>query len=541
MGQIDKNEFKSLDNLFLKALKNTEDSNFDTALFQLNQLYDIAEEQDAYRHLVLAKLNTGVLFYRINDSEEAINYYFKALDLAKKYKIEDLYNSIYNNLGIIYSENNEIEKALGNFEKALEISRKREENYRIGINLINIGNVKNEMNEYEAAIEYFTEARLIFKAENDINILAAIYNNFGNTYNEQDNQLKAKENYEKALELGADLDKFYFSSYLFNLGRTYYNLKEFDSAIVYLDKSLQLSIEVNHKENIIKAYTYLAKNYQEYGYVNKALLNYGKSNSWKDSLLAEKSQKWISEMQMKYEFGKKVKEVEFLTRRNKMSRIIWFLSISILLIAAFFMYNYMRNRNIKVKQRNEILRQEKELAKLETERAEAENRYLHEEITATEEINRVKEEKYKQEIEHKNRELTSKAMHVVNKNEILADINERLKIVDPDKALDTVKQLHEIKRIIKSNVNLDEDWEVFKLHFEEVHRDFFNHLNKDYPDLSQGDMRLCAYLVINLNSKEIAQIFNISPDSVRKRKQRLREKLDLPKEAELIDFLLQYS
>jgi len=88
---------------------------------------------------------------------------------------------------------------------------------------------------------------------------------------------------------------------------------------------------------------------------------------------------------------------------------------------------------------------------------------------------------------------------------------------------------------------LDEQWEDFKIHFEEVHSDFFNRLIKDFPELSQTDLRLSAYFLINLNAKEIAQISNISPDSVRKRKQRLREKLNLNANQDIREILTLYE
>ncbi len=84
--------------------------------------------------------------------------------------------------------------------------------------------------------------------------------------------------------------------------------------------------------------------------------------------------------------------------------------------------------------------------------------------------------------------------------------------------------MEKVRKIIRGNENTDQDWEGFKLHFEEVHPQFFSRLQEAYPALSANDLRLCAYLLIDLNSKEIAQIYNISPESIRKKKQRLREK-----------------
>jgi tetratricopeptide (TPR) repeat protein len=525
----------------LEAISSTEKGDFETSLKIFNHVLEEAEDRGSRKHMIQAYLNFGGLYWRFGENETALNYYFKALDLAKEYDHTDLLNAVYNNIGIIYSTNNESNKALENFKEALKISKELGYEEKVVINLINISNVYLHKEDYVSAENYLYEAKEIVERLKDSLYLSNIFNTLGDINMEQEKYQGALMNYKNALEHADSTDIFYYSYYNLNLGKAYNAFHEYDSAIFYTNKSLKFSLELNHKENIINAYSLLAEIYQEYGYLNKALMNYNKSLAWKDSLLNEKSQKWVSEMQMKYEFGKKEKEVEFLERKNKLNIFIWIISVSVLFIVGFLSIYSLRSRNIKVKQRNELLRKEKELAKLEKEKAEAENIYLHEEMTAAEELNRIKEEKLKQEIEHKNRELSSQALHAVNKNEILKEINEKIAAIDPTDTADTNLKISKIKNLIRNFVSLEGDWDDFKLHFEKVHTDFFYRLERDFPDLSQGDMRFCAYSILNLSNKEIAQIFNISPDSVRKRKQRLREKMDLPKDLDLHEFLIKYS
>ena len=91
--------------------------------------------------------------------------------------------------------------------------------------------------------------------------------------------------------------------------------------------------------------------------------------------------------------------------------------------------------------------------------------------------------------------------------------------------------------LLRDNTNQDNIWSDFKIHFEEVHQDFFNKLKDKHPNLSENDTRLCAYLKIGMQNQEIANIAFISPESVRKRKQRLREKLNLESGNELISYI----
>jgi len=84
-------------------------------------------------------------------------------------------------------------------------------------------------------------------------------------------------------------------------------------------------------------------------------------------------------------------------------------------------------------------------------------------------------------------------------------------------------------------------WASFKNHFEKNHVNFFINLKNDFPDLSQTDLRMCSYFLIDLNTHEIAQVCGISTDAVRKRKQRLKEKLNLSNETDIAILLEKYS
>ena len=172
---------------------------------------------------------------------------------------------------------------------------------------------------------------------------------------------------------------------------------------------------------------------------------------------------------------------------------------------------------------NIILEKEQELANLEISK------------------NQLEQEQLNQKLEAKNRELATKALHLVNKNEILNSVTNQLDQINVQDDPKNATLVRNAKRAIASNINLDEQWEDFKIHFEEVHSGFFKRLTNDFPDLTQTDLRLSAYFLINLNAKEIAQISNISPESVRKRKQRLREKLNLSADQEIREILTQYE
>jgi DNA-binding CsgD family transcriptional regulator len=166
--------------------------------------------------------------------------------------------------------------------------------------------------------------------------------------------------------------------------------------------------------------------------------------------------------------------------------------------------------------------------------------YIHElEINKTEsELVAVRNEKLEADINFKNSELASSAMHLVKKGELLTKVKGELTQVI--KRLDNDQAIGELKKMIKTlseDENIDAEWENFAKHFDTVHSDFVFHLKEKHKDLSSNEVKLCAYLRMNLTTKEMAQLMNISVRGVEISRYRLRKKLNLPTEVNLFQYL----
>lgn len=152
----------------------------------------------------------------------------------------------------------------------------------------------------------------------------------------------------------------------------------------------------------------------------------------------------------------------------------------------------------------------------------------------------LKNEKLQAEISFKSRELANSTMAIIKKNEFLLDIRElvlsqknQLGNRYPD------KYSGELLRRIDNHLSSNDEWKIFETHFEQAHETFMKNLKSSYPDLTPGDMRLCAFLKMNLSSKEIAPLMGISVRGVENHRYRLRRKLNLGHDENLIDVLLQ--
>lgn len=167
--------------------------------------------------------------------------------------------------------------------------------------------------------------------------------------------------------------------------------------------------------------------------------------------------------------------------------------------------------------------------------------YIHElEIGKTEnELVALRNEKLEAEINFKNSELASSAMHLVTKGELLAKM--KAELMQVMKRLDNPEAIGELKKMIKAmgeDENIDREWENFAKHFDKVHSSFFVVLKEKHPSLTGNDLKLCAHLRMNLSTKEIAQLLNISVRGVEIGRYRLRKKLGIASDTNLFDYLM---
>ena len=145
---------------------------------------------------------------------------------------------------------------------------------------------------------------------------------------------------------------------------------------------------------------------------------------------------------------------------------------------------------------------------------------------------KLRNDKLRVDIESKNRELANSTMNLINKNEFLNEIRNELLKQGKENSIDKVV------KIIDKNINNKDDWKLFQEAFNNVDKDFVKKVKEKHPSLTPNDLRLCAYLRLNLSSKEIAPLLNISSKSVEVKRYRLRKKMNLEHENSLTDYIL---
>ncbi|MFI1744711.1 triple tyrosine motif-containing protein [Thalassobellus sediminis] len=204
----------------------------------------------------------------------------------------------------------------------------------------------------------------------------------------------------------------------------------------------------------------------------------------------------------------------------------WFLSnlfitIYILIVLLFSLFMHNVYKRYYRKQREKLLQK----AMRDLELKELENK---------QQLMRFNNDNLRKNIENKNRELGISTMSLIKKNEFLNNIKKELKNAD-----DTNNTIKYVIKIIDKNLNNTDDWNLFQEAFNNADKDFLKIIKAEHPSLTSNDLRLCAYLRLNLSSKEIAPLLNISPRSVEVKRYRLRKKMNLAHESSLTDYILE--
>lgn len=207
------------------------------------------------------------------------------------------------------------------------------------------------------------------------------------------------------------------------------------------------------------------------------------------------------------------------------------------LIIVYLLYFFYKNQEKKhMRERQTELSVQKEKNE-EKQRQIAYQHQLELEISEKELV-KLRNEKLETEIDFKNAELATTAMTLVQKKEFILKVKDELqRLQQSGKDVIETAEIKKILRLLSEEKKINEEWEQFSVHFNKVHADFLTTIKERYPTINQQELKLCAYLIMNLSSKEIAQLLSISVRGVEISRYRLRKKLQIPTEVNLFEFL----
>lgn len=515
-------------------------------------------QEDSVKIAIKLKLSD---LARSSDIRMSVELAESAIDIAKRTGNLRLLASAYSNAAYSYFSLGNFTKAAKYFYLVLDMMKRRSEDLEVAYLLINIGALKIKTKQFSEAEKLFLESRQtldeiqVSKSNSKyFDAYLTIFNNLGITASEMGDTLKAVNYYKQGIKLAQQEKKhgLYYAMLLNNLGKVLTAQGMLKEAFHLLKESLELRVQLNDITGLVQSHRNLAAYYakssdrkksREHLYESLRLARIIGNNDLLSTVLeplyesylldgrSDSALKYLNELRnveqqiSKDEVLKEITKLELTAQfeeRERQSRaehkrreLIYMFSLSTLLllaISAILLYSLSRNRlkRIRLEQHNTELKQKH----LELEKKQLE-----------------------QELEFKNKELTTNVLYQIKKNEIINDIAKKL-----------VRHIHRFKaenqdiiyEIVRDLEHSQKDgvWDEFELRFQHVHNEFFERLQELFPDLTNGERRLCAFLRLNMTTKEIASITGLSPRSIEVARTRLRRKLKLTNaDTGLIEFL----
>ena len=554
-------------------------------------------ENNNYKEKANAYINLANAAWYTSITDSVLYYYNISLNIYVEHSDSNGIADSFNRIALVYDRTGEYDKSLEFMEKAIFIYKQK--NNKLGLARVenNIGIIYNNIGQTKEALEHYKQAQILFQAvgvkreeANVINnigtvyfeseqidssifmikkavqihleltnqkALASEYSNLGILYSEKENYQLAEQYFEKSLKIQNEIkNKYGLSNVQKDIADMYFTRKEYKKAVLFFKQSLSIKVLIEDLQGLSYIYKTLSSLYDSISNPQEALKYHRLYvDAWQKAYNLEKEEQ-IAEITTKYKTEEKIKKNILLQKEiNEQKRRQWMLSILTigLLFFTIIIFVALRLKSKLLRQTKLNYAQKEELSKLEiknkeienkrlqaeTKRKEIETKMLSEDIKTQQKINELQKEKHKIDIEYKNKELITTTMHVVNKNKVLDDIK---KIIKKEMEAESFSKanLQKIINEINFNINLDKDWDDFKMHFEVVNTNFFDRLQKQYPKLTQNDLKLCAYMRMNLSSKEIAQIMNITLSAINKSRNRLRKKMNLDSNINLTQYMAEY-
>ncbi len=497
--------------LFFKARILGHFENNDSNLFYSNQAVMITERQG--NDTLLAKIdnNIGNYYFTKDNYYLAMQYYTEVERIAEKLNINYLRWLAYNGYGLVYMSLNENDKAIEYFTKETKILNNND-GLSIRSNAIakvNLGSIYMSQNELSQAERLFMEALAMTEQIRDTAVICDIFIRLGTVYQALHNHSISYDYLYKAITLAKQLgNRRLYGEALFNLGLWYATREQYNNAKESFLQSMSIFSDIGYISAEQKANMALSDLLKLKGEYLESLNYYKRSVALNDSILNLKIQKKISDFQWEIEFQKKKYERELLLEKyesQKNRNLLYVVLIVSLILIALMFFKYMR----------ESLKRQK-----------IDNDNLQEKIKTAEKINALEKFKHQTEIESKSKELITLSLQLVSKKDILNEIAATTHRLFKSGSMDE-NSVKNLLTIIRGSDNADKDWDQFKSMFEKVHKDFFIRLKQLGPELTDHEIRLCAYLKINLSNHEIAKIFNINPGSLKTNRYHIRKKLNL--------------
>ncbi len=517
--------------MIIVGISEMNNKNHARSLEILTKARSIAEENQWHKQTFLAVNNIGANYYLMLDYGEALDNYLEAYKIALK-ELEPNYEMIVlNNIAILYSKEKRFDKAEEYFQKAFDIAKENNDSLKIGLYIVNLATVANEKKEIKKAEQYLEISFEYLKDNPNIYYQATIT---------KAQNLVLKKEYGKAKKIAdailpelnsPELSEHRISTYML-LSSVYEHQNDTPKAIEYV--KLAINDQRSSIENKIDAYDKLTQLYRISEQNDIAFLYKDSVIQAKDSLNYIKNGKLFENSRIKFELQNYQRELSQSQNRLKSERQMFYMVISGIILLIIITLWAIRNYYVKLRQRKIIAENNQKITELELEKEKSDKLLLEKQLNEQSALALLEKEKFKNELESKNRQLASKALSISTRNELIEVIVDSL---TKSSEISRNESLKSRVLELKNHLKKQSEWDDFFTHFEEVNHGFLKSLKENHPELTSNDVRYLSYIYMNLSTKEISSLLNITVEACRKRKERIIKKMNLPEDIDLYTYL----
>ncbi|MFD1615292.1 tetratricopeptide repeat protein [Gelatiniphilus marinus] len=527
---------------------------------ELDSLLAIIPYSEAQEKIPLLN-RVAEIYWSINPNK-TIEYANEALELSKAYQDKKQEGLALINLCQGYLFNDFYDKALQLGLQSLEIRKAIGNDYDLAFTLRTLGWLYYDIGYYDKALQYHTETLKIHEKLGDKQRIAYSYNSIGLIHERKENCTLALSFFKKSLELKkAFNNKDRIAETMKNMGVCYRKINVLDSAKTFLDSALDISNQIKDDQNKVHilnelaivnlklgkfdaCYALLKKSrlimdgfidnkewvvendrimsdyYLAIGDYKNALTSYKKYIQGESEIFSSNKSEKLAEMRILYEAEQRESEIKLLeqqknleAQKRKLLLIGSILSVIIAFLVIASLFNNIKKKKALYQQSEKLTKE-----KLKTQSLLREN--------------------LEHKLEFRKKELTNLALFISQRTSIYKDLTKSLQDLK-FKDLNQLKK--DINTLIKENTfkfNFNEDIQKFHTNIETLQSDFLFRIKKKYPNLTDKEVQLAVQVKLKLSSKEIANINNISLNSVEIGRHRLRKKLGLDKKENLVNFLV---
>jgi tetratricopeptide (TPR) repeat protein/DNA-binding CsgD family transcriptional regulator len=480
---------KKVDLLIDLAAKYFYTSDLDKAMDCAVKARDLARDNGMDLYLAQSYDGIGAIYYDLGNQAKSSENFFASLKIYEKLNDKDGIGATFCRIGTLYFDQKDYERAADYYVRSIELAREIDSKEGIASNLNNLAKVYSEKREFEKALQTYEEALRINIQTGESYLEASNYLNIADVYLKMKNYKAAIEKIEQARLIFSKIgNKLRLAKSQLLLSEIYLENGNSNSSRQLARDALGIGLEQGYKEITVAAASIMNRIYLASGDSAAAFRYFMLEKQYEDSLALDEKQKTLSSLELQYRFEKNEQALKLAQQRK---------NAVIFIISAFFFFSIiilfliMKQYRLRAK-------------KLQLEKAA-----------------------FERELEFKNKEMVLNVMSLMKKNEMLADLSEKLILIEKEatspESRDTLKK---VAKELQKNQE-EEIWKEFSTRFKEVHGEFYDKLLKKFPALTPNELKLCAFLRLNMSSKDIAELTGQRVSSLETARYRLRQKLGI--------------